>query len=121
MKPVIDREEILLRVDNDWRLLSLIIKLFLDKHKTLLQSLREGIQANDGDRVRRAAHSLKGMAGNFSARAVIATANQLEDAGQSGDLSCAPGLLAQLESDLRELKNALLDLKEEYQNSTPVY
>ncbi|HQH73673.1 MAG TPA: Hpt domain-containing protein, partial [bacterium] len=76
---------------------------------------------HDGDRVRRAAHSLKGMAGNFSARAVIATANQLEDAGQSGDMSCAPGLLARLESDLRELKNALLDLKEEYQNSTPVY
>ncbi|MFB3789173.1 MAG: Hpt domain-containing protein [bacterium] len=121
MNPVINREEILVRVDNDWRLLILIIKLFLEKNKVLMQSLREGIQTHDGERVQRAAHSLKGMAGNFTARAVIATAGELETMGKTGDMSRASILCEQLESELGDLKKALLEFQEEHQHSAPVY
>ncbi|HOJ61738.1 MAG TPA: Hpt domain-containing protein [bacterium] len=121
MNSVINREEILQRVDNDWHLLSLIIKLFLDKHKILLQGIWDGIRENDGDRVLRAAHSLKGMVSNFSAMAVIHTAIQLENLGKSGDLTQAPALYAQLETELQDLKAALLELKNEHLQSTPMY
>ena len=56
------------------------------KHR---RALEEGIAAGDADVVRRAAHSIKGSAGNIGADEVMRLASELDERARAGDLSDA--------------------------------
>lgn len=56
------------------------------KHRRVL---REGIAANDADVVRKAAHGIKGSAGNMGATRVMELAAELEARARAGDLTGA--------------------------------
>jgi HPt (histidine-containing phosphotransfer) domain-containing protein len=66
-------------------------------------ALKEGSAAALG----RAAHTLKGSAGNFGARAVVQRALELEMTGKRGELSGAETAYAALEEEMARLKEAL--------------
>jgi HPt (histidine-containing phosphotransfer) domain-containing protein len=57
--------------------------------------------------VERAAHTLKGSSGNMGAARMAAVCAELEEAGASGDLGRALGLLARLEEELGRVRPAL--------------
>ena len=56
------------------------------KHR---RALAEGLAANDVEVVRRAAHSIKGSAGNIGANEVMRLAAELDERARAGDLSDA--------------------------------
>lgn len=56
------------------------------KHR---RALEEGIAAGDSEVVRRAAHSIKGSAGNIGANEVMRQASELDERARAGDLSDA--------------------------------
>ncbi len=57
-----------------------------EKHR---RALAEGIAAGDAEVVRRAAHSIKGSAGNIGANEVMRLAAELDERARAGDLSDA--------------------------------
>jgi signal transduction histidine kinase/DNA-binding response OmpR family regulator/HPt (histidine-containing phosphotransfer) domain-containing protein len=58
-----------------------------------LERLRSSLASGDAPAVRESAHALKGTASNVGALALAALAAEVEQAGRSGELGAAPGLL----------------------------
>lgn len=103
---MVNRAELLERVDNDTELLKHLVELFLRDVPGLVDSMHQAIANRDREGLQRAAHTLKGMLGNLSAHAVVRVAEQLELMGRQDQL-------AGIESVLEELEVALVPLSEE--------
>jgi len=78
-----------------------------------IAAIREGIDNNQSDAVRRAAHTLKGTCGNLGAPEAAATAQELEKLAAGGDLSRADANLRLLEEQIQRASRLLDDLKQE--------
>ena len=106
-EPVLDFDSALSRLGGDRELFADMAGYLVEDAPKLFDSLRIAIAAQDAAAVRMAAHALKGLlAGSGGVRSVN-VAQELEDAGHSGDLSQATALAASLESELSQLKAAL--------------
>jgi PAS domain S-box-containing protein len=104
---IFDLQDTLARMDGDWELFREVIEIFaVDSHK-MLAVLHEAIAAGDGRRVNRAAHTIKGALGNFSARGAMELTLKLEGLGKSADLTGAWEEYAVLETELGRLREAL--------------
>jgi HPt (histidine-containing phosphotransfer) domain-containing protein len=88
-------------------MLAELAEMFLDDASSGLATLREAIEAGDANSVERVAHTLKGSSGNMGAKGMAAICAELQDTGSSGDLSCAPELLEQLEDEFERVRPAL--------------
>ena len=67
--------------------------MFLTEIPARLDRLRNAFASGNIEEVRRAAHSLKGSAGNIGANRLFAVCRQLDDQGRTGDLSGAQPLI----------------------------
>ena len=72
-----------------------------------MDAVRSAVSGGDADAVRRAAHALKGAAGNFNAAGTVAVASELERIGRSGDLLHAAAVFTRLEAEASRLVTAL--------------
>ena len=80
---------------------------FLEDSPKLFNDLRTAITAQDATAVRMSAHALKGLVAGCGGVRAMNVAQELEDSGNSGDLSQANSLVATLESELAQLHAAL--------------
>ena len=110
---VLDTAAILERVDGDVKLLTEIADLFIHDSPKLLAEIQESVVRGDSLRLERAAHRLKGSAGNFGARTVYEKASRLEEMGREKDLRHAGEAYAELEEAMARLKPAVMGLGEE--------
>lgn len=110
MGMVLDTATALERVEGDRELLQELAQMFLEHAPVMMAELREACDRRDGDALQRAAHSLKGSAGNLAADEVCETARKLELMGHAGDLSDCARLLAELEAEMARLEAALTEL-----------
>ena|SRR5689334_4974185 len=62
-----------------------VLKLFLDEVPPRIERLRNAWASGNIQEVHRAAHSLKGSAGNIGAQAMFDVCRQLDGMGKSGD------------------------------------
>jgi HPt (histidine-containing phosphotransfer) domain-containing protein len=83
--------------------LSEVLTLFLDDVPGRIARLRAAWQAGDAVAVQRAAHSLKGSAGNIGATQMLAVCTQLDQQGRSGDLSLLPPLVESLDAEFAKV------------------
>ncbi len=90
-----------------------LVETFLSEAPGMLEELRRSLDANDADRFRRAAHSLKSNSNTFGASALAAMAKNLElggvgaaRAGGGEPLSALSGEYARVAKALTELKGA---------------
>jgi CheY-like chemotaxis protein len=105
--PVLDASATLERVGGDRELLAELYHLFTEQCPVWLAEIRDAISRADADRLRRAAHTLKGAVGNFGAQAAHEAAQRLETMGRDGDLADAAATCAELERQLQRLMPAL--------------
>ncbi|QIN77575.1 response regulator [Rubrobacter marinus] len=98
--------------DGEPDILAELVELFVEDAEPRLAALREAVAAGDAEGIERAAHTLKGSAGNMGARRMSEIASRLQDVGTSGDLSKAGALLEDLEFEYARVKPALQELKE---------
>src|SRR5207237_870500 len=103
----VDEAKLLHRVGGDAELLAELIDLFLGECPKLLGEIRSALTAQDGNRLRRAAHALKGSAGNFDASAAYDAAARLEEVGRGERWADAGPTLAALEAAVGDLERAL--------------
>lgn len=107
---VFDRDLALSRVGGDEELLRELAMLFIEEYPRLMADLREAQAQGNMVRVERAAHSLKGSAGNFGAKEITATAAAIENAGRNNDPGSVNRKLETLEAALASLHKELTEL-----------
>ena len=104
---VFDAGTMLKNIGGDVELFDQLIRLFLDRHRAMVQEIDTAIGRADGAALERAAHSMKGTAGNLCAPDVVLLAGQLEATGRLGTLAEAPALLLQLKRTIQQLVEVL--------------
>jgi CheY-like chemotaxis protein len=100
---VFDANAMLANIGGDAELFDQLIRLFLDRHGIMMKEIESAIGQADAVALERAAHSLKGTAGNLCAPDVVLLASQLEASGRLGTLTEAPSLLVRLDRTVQEL------------------
>ncbi len=81
--------------------LAQVLSLFLEEAPRRLDRIRMALQARDASEMHRAAHSMKGSAGNIGAMDLFAICREVDDRARVGDLEGA--------------RQALEDLTREYE------
>ena len=109
----LDHVAALARVEGDRGLLAELAALFVDDCPRMLVSIRQALECNDAEALARAAHAVKGSAGNFAAGKTVGAALKLEMMARGGDLTHAREAVAALEEALAQLTQALAGLAKE--------
>lgn len=84
-----------------------VLQLFLDDVPGRIERLRTACQTGNAVELHRAAHSLKGSAGNIGARDLLAVCRQLDELGKSGDVSGAQSLVASLDAEYSRVETEI--------------
>jgi len=108
---VMDRLELIDRIGDDPGILNELIDAFLESYPRLLEQAREAVLDNDADALRRVAHSLKGVLGNYSARPAFHAAADLEAIAARAAMTEAVTVLEKLETELNRFVRALVSLR----------
>ena len=109
---VFNRAVALKQVADDEELLAELAGLFIGDSARLLAEVKQAIAGEKSEGLERAAHTLKGAAGNFGAEGVVAAAQKLEEMGRTGKLAEAEAACVGLEAEMNCLNQALGTLLE---------
>ncbi len=110
--PALDPAEALEQTGGSMEMFRDLVELFSEECPKLMGEIRESIARSDAAALRGAAHTLKGSAGIFAARAAEGAAAELESIVRAGDLSGAQQALAALEIEIARLMPALAALSD---------
>jgi HPt (histidine-containing phosphotransfer) domain-containing protein len=88
-------------------LLQQLVILYSEDAPQLLGELRDGAARGDLERLKRAAHTLKGLAANFEATPAAQAAFRVEQLAQANDLAAAIEQLPAMEAEFDKLQRAL--------------
>ena len=105
--PLFDKPSALERLGGDEQLFQELITYFCEDAETLVDNIRAAAKKEDWPAVRVAAHSLKGLAANFSAFPATEASRQLEDAAAAGDGSRIRTLIQPVTTEIEKLRVAL--------------
>lgn len=83
--PVIDHKGAMERLDGDEELWGEIRTIWVEDVPNMLEAVREAFASGDPDKLRRAAHALKGASSNVGATRVAESARMLETNALSGE------------------------------------
>jgi PAS domain S-box-containing protein len=84
-----------------------LIDLFLEDSARLVDEISRAITDRDAERLRRAAHSLKGSVSNFPAGAARDTATRMELIGFDADFNAAEDIFPRLQKEMDRLREVL--------------
>jgi signal transduction histidine kinase/CheY-like chemotaxis protein len=98
---------LLTRVGGDPILFQDVIDLFLDDCPSQIDDIRQALRDEDTDRIYRAAHKLKGSAGNFEAHEIMALLQRLEARARDRDLVTSVAVFVEIEAEAERLMAAL--------------
>ena len=80
-----------------------VLQVFYAEANAGLRTMREAGPQDDASVLARAAHALKGSSGAVGARRLVDFCLQLESAAQAHDLTPVPGLLDELEAEIKRV------------------
>jgi CheY-like chemotaxis protein/HPt (histidine-containing phosphotransfer) domain-containing protein len=115
---IFDPAKMYQNIGGDSELFAQLVRLFLDRHQTMLADIRTALADADSIAVERMAHTFKGTAGNLCASEVALTAGRLEAVGRLNALHDAPPVYAQLELEVARLVRVLESYRKGYQPIT---
>jgi two-component system, sensor histidine kinase and response regulator len=104
---VFDLRGVLERVLGDRRLPEELLNIFCDECPQRLAAFRGALAAGDAESLERAAHSLRGSAGNLGATATAQAAGALEELARNRDLTNAGESIAAVEAEVARLLPAI--------------
>ena len=100
---------------GDEELMRELIGFYQEDVDRLLEDIAEALAEEDAEKVHRAAHSLKGMVGNYCADRVLARATELDAHALSGKLDKVRDLLPDLRAEADLLRQALGDIRDAFE------
>ena len=107
--PRFDRDGLLRAFDNDRIFLKECTDMFLEEYPKMLDQLRKHVEDKDGPGLRRTAHAVKGMMGNFQAASIAHTALNLEEMGRNNDFGEADSVFQTLSAEVADFGKMLSD------------
>lgn len=110
---IIDIKDALYRLQEDKELLVELIEIFLEDSSGRMTLVRESIDAREEKPLSEQAHTLKGAAGNISAKGLYEIFKELEHAAKDGDFIKAQQLHNKASEQIDILKDSLPALKDE--------
>jgi HPt (histidine-containing phosphotransfer) domain-containing protein len=117
--PAVDRDALVKLLDGNPELIITIIDSFLGDCPDYMDAIREAVENEDPEMLKREAHGLKGAAGSLRAKPASEAAQVLEEIGHSGDFAEAEAALETLESEIDRLKEELRALRSECEDESP--
>jgi len=108
--PSFDSEALLSAFDHDWDFFKEAVGMFSSDYPPMLEALQEALTSKDADALRRNAHALKGMVGNFQGLDAAKAAAKLEEMGRQKEFNGADQAHAILIKEIDKLEKTLLDL-----------
>jgi HPt (histidine-containing phosphotransfer) domain-containing protein len=102
-----DEDALRHRLAGDDELMTDVITVFLDDLPARLAAIKDAVAARDADRLRLAAHMLKGAAGNLSALGLFEAANVLERIAVESHMEAADGAWRQLSVEASNVVDVL--------------
>ena len=105
--PAFDHATVMARLEGDEALFNEVIQLFLEDCPAQLSVIKAAIDSGDADGLRTAAHTLKGAAGNMSAKRLFDAALTLERLGAAGRLEAARAAWRTLSAEAVQVMDAL--------------
>jgi HPt (histidine-containing phosphotransfer) domain-containing protein len=100
-------------VEGDLELLAELIELYLIHSPAMLAEIDSAVAAKDGEKITRAAHTLKGMLKNMCAERCADAALELESAGRVNDVVRLDQSLTTLREELEHLRKVLIEVASE--------
>ncbi|MES1183086.1 MAG: ATP-binding protein, partial [Myxococcales bacterium] len=110
---VLDRVELLARVDGDRVLLAELVRLFVQEKPALLASMEGALRDGDAQELARAAHKAKGVFGNLSAPLAQQCAVELELLARHAELALATDVFLRLSEQVERLEAELRALTQD--------
>lgn len=110
----IDRQvlnELLVSIGDDREFLNELIQTFFEDGPNQIADILSGLQNNDHELVRRAAHSLKSNSATFGAITLQELSKKMEDAGKRGDLSGQEQLLVKIRAEFTRVDKTLIRIQ----------
>jgi HPt (histidine-containing phosphotransfer) domain-containing protein len=108
---ILDREEVLRRVEGNLELLRALVGTFETTHLEYLSRIRAAIDTGDADTLETSAHGLKGAVATLGGARARDAAFQLELTGRGGEVDKdAAQVVGVLEGELGLLRTALREL-----------
>ncbi len=101
---VFDLSVLMGNLEDDKDLIRQILYDFYEYIPEKISALKKAYGRGDASSVRRQAHTIKGSSSNVGAVALQKIAHQIENAGESGDLTGIDSLLIRLDEQVAELK-----------------
>ncbi|MEJ2095916.1 MAG: response regulator [Deltaproteobacteria bacterium] len=111
--PLFDKDALLAAFDNDPDFLKEIIEMFIADTPEMLRGIETAIHKNDALTLKRTAHALKGMLGNFQAQTAVEHAYALEKMGAEASFEKAREVLSQLVREVDVLAGQLKNVVHE--------
>jgi CheY-like chemotaxis protein len=105
-----DEAALMVLVDGDRKLAGELAELYLEDLDPRVTEITAAVAARDADRLRGAAHALRGSSGTLRATKVLAASGALEEMARSGELDAFQGGLEQLNAALASLRPRLVVL-----------
>ncbi len=96
-RPIFDREELLVRIQGNQKLLDKLIAIFREKTPEELDRLRTAVAAAEMEGIRAQAHKMKGYFANIAAKRLEEMATKLLKASKEGDLETSKALVTAIE------------------------
>jgi NarL family two-component system response regulator LiaR len=118
MNEVIDKAALLDRIDHDLEFLGATLEVYDRDRSELMSQVRAAVSRQDSVALADAAHTLIGLARNFSAKPVLDTALTLERIAESGEFAGAEEALALLEDETSRLRSVLQGIVHARRNSS---
>ncbi|MDY6912956.1 MAG: response regulator [Planctomycetota bacterium] len=110
----VDMDRLMQQVGDDEELLVEIIDLYFEVRPSLIRDIRQTMAEADCEKLKRAAHALKGMVGNLAAENAFAAARKLEELAGEGDLDASAKQMTALEKEIARLNTALAAIREKH-------
>jgi len=106
----LDPAAVLARMGGDTDAVRQLVEVFRQDCSPLLADIEAAVRTGDAQKLKLAAHTLKGMVAFFAADRATAAALALEQLGEAGDLTGAAEAVGVLARELTELEPALRSL-----------
>jgi HPt (histidine-containing phosphotransfer) domain-containing protein len=88
-------------------ILAEVFTLFLEEAPPRIERMRNAAAGGDIKEVHRAAHSLKGSAGNIGARAMYDVCSVIDERGKAGDLAGAAALVDAVQAEFDKVESEI--------------
>ena len=111
---IINLAEVMERVQDDKELLLELFEIFSEDYNLKMQKLKSAIAEKNFEVIKDLTHSVKGAAGNISAKAVHATCIQIEKLALAKDSVGIQQMIPVLDGQYSDLQKCMVEIKKQF-------